>query len=90
MLERCFELGAQPIYGTLRDLNLIAVITATTWRNASLSTQRMLFGQHFIYAHDLAEDVARTSTTTRAGPDKNSTRPSYAVVVSRSTNETLL
>ncbi|KAL8008936.1 hypothetical protein Plhal710r2_c076g0179361 [Plasmopara halstedii] len=32
MLKRFFELGAQPIYGTFRDVNLDAVMTTATWR----------------------------------------------------------
>ncbi|KAL7679139.1 hypothetical protein Plhal304r1_c084g0168061 [Plasmopara halstedii] len=37
MLESYFELGAQPIYGTFRDVNLEAMITTATWRVYFLS-----------------------------------------------------
>ncbi|KAF1330506.1 putative Pollike protein, partial [Globisporangium splendens] len=32
MLKRFYELGAQPIYDTFRDVNLEAVMTTATWR----------------------------------------------------------
>ncbi|KAJ0389274.1 hypothetical protein ATCC90586_010498 [Pythium insidiosum] len=32
MLRRLFELGAEPIYGTFRDVNLEAAMTTATWR----------------------------------------------------------
>lgn len=39
MLKQFFDLGAQPIYGTFRDVNLEAVITTATWRVYFRSSQ---------------------------------------------------
>ncbi|DAZ99011.1 TPA: hypothetical protein N0F65_011266, partial [Lagenidium giganteum] len=39
MLRGFYELGAQPIYGTFRDVNMDAVVTTATWRVYFRSSQ---------------------------------------------------